>query len=416
MNRLSILERQTSGTQSERLGMLNGLRVVELATVIAAPACCALMADFGAEVIKVERPGGDGWRGDRAAKTPNDPSGGPHFAQNNRGKKSIVLDLKNPQHLEALMKLLATADIFVTNVRMQGLAKMGLDFDSLHAKFPKLIYGILTAWGMSGPKQNDPGYDVGAFWAASGLQDFSKPTDDGHVGQFPPGIGDHMTSLQLLSGIGLALWYRDRTGKGQLVEASLLRSGIWGMAYPLLNTSLNPGSKFIREPRTNHYRPTFNVYKCSDGVWLQLLGLDIGRFDAGLCKTLGVDEKEFASLDGKGKIKIMDAKFITQPSSVWEAKLNENKVWYQKAVQLDDVLRDPQAHAVGAFKQLPGMNFPFILSPVQLSCDTDHGPRSGPPQCGEHTSEVLQSLGYPSSTASSIASSTKKWARSHTSD
>ena len=113
----------------------------------------------------------------------------------------MVLDLKQPDHMAALEKLLGDADVFVTNVRTQALEKLGLDFATLHRKFPRLIYGILSAWGLTGPKKNDPGYDVGAFWAGAGLQDFSKPTDDGHVGQFPPAIGDHMTSLQLLGGI-----------------------------------------------------------------------------------------------------------------------------------------------------------------------------------------------------------------------
>jgi len=260
---------------------MEGLKVIELATVVAAPACTATMADFGAQVIKIERPGGDTWRKDRADKTPEDSWGGPHFAQNNRGKKSIVLDLKNKEHMAAFHALLKDADVFVTNVRSGALERMGLDYGTLHRLYPRLVYGILSAWGLSGPRRNDPGYDVGAFWAAAGLQDFSKPTNDGHVGQFPPAVGDHMTSLQLLGGIALALWHRDKggpmdKGQGQLVDASLLRSGIWAMAYPLLNTALNPGSAFIREPRTTHYRPTFNVYKCADGEWLQLLGLDPG--------------------------------------------------------------------------------------------------------------------------------------------
>eukprot|EP01064_Diplonema_japonicum_P009850 TRINITY_DN17284_c0_g1_i2.p1 TRINITY_DN17284_c0_g1~~TRINITY_DN17284_c0_g1_i2.p1 ORF type:complete len:436 (+),score=49.77 TRINITY_DN17284_c0_g1_i2:60-1310(+) len=411
MKRLKTLETHvnSSAPSPSPKGMLQGLRVVELATVVAAPACAALMCDMGADVIKVERPGGDGWRGDRADKCPENPAGGPHFAQNNRGKQSIVLDLKKQQHLNALLKLLSSADVFVTNVRYPALQRMGLGYDSLKKHNPRLIYAILTAWGLQGDRKNDPGYDVGAFWAASGLQDFSKPTDDGHVGQFPPAIGDHMTSLQLLSGIGLALWHRDRTGNGQFVEASLLRSGIWGMAYPLLNTALNPGKKFLREPRTNHYRPTFNVYKCKDGVWLQLLGLDEGRFDAGVCVVLGLSVEEFKDACNKRKIAMMDSAFLKQPAGYWEPLLREHNVWFQRAVQLDEVLRDPQAHAIQSFHTLPGTGFPYITSPVQMSCNPNHFPKAGPPVCGQHTYEILCNLGYSDSEARQMDMETEKW-------
>eukprot|EP00754_Rhynchopus_humris_P038256 Rhum_TRINITY_DN2090_c0_g1::Rhum_TRINITY_DN2090_c0_g1_i1::g.5781::m.5781 len=403
-----------AGSVVAREGILKGVRVVELATIIAGPACGALMADMGAEVIKVERPGGDPWRGDRANKTPDDPTGGPHFTQNNRGKKSIVLDLKTPEHKAALIRLLRTADVFITNVRYGALERAGLGYDVLKKENPRLVYAILTAWGMQGAKKDDPGYDVGAFWAASGLQDFSKPTDDGHVGQFPPGVGDHMTSLQLLSGVALALWHRDRTGEGQFVEASLLRSGVWGMAYPLLNTALNENGAFIREPRTQHYRPTFNVYKCRDGAWIQLLGLDIGRFDRPLCKALGLDfDKEVAGRANDDVIKLMDVAFASFDSAVIEKRLIEEGVWHQRAKRLDEVLKCPQVDAIGTLAKVPGVPYPLITSPVQMSAgEGTHGPAGPAPLCGEHTEEVLRSIGMSAQDAYKIGSSTVKWVRS----
>ena len=198
---------------------------------VAAPSCCAVLADLGATVIKVERQGiGDTWRLDRAHLTPDSAwEGGPHFANNNRGKQSVQLDVKDPLHLAAMKKLISTADVFVTNVRSRALDRAGLGYPALSKQFPSLIYAILTAWGLEGPRADDPGYDVGAFWAATGLQDFSKPADDGHVGQFPPAIGDHLTAMQLVAGVALGLFHRARTGRGQLVDTALLRSGIWGM-------------------------------------------------------------------------------------------------------------------------------------------------------------------------------------------
>jgi len=310
--------------------LLAGIKVVELATVVAAPSCCAVLADLGATVIKVERQGvGDTWRLDRAHLTPDAQwGGGPHFANNNRGKQSIQLDVKDPTHMAALKQLISTADVFVTNVRSRALDRAGLGYASLSWEYPGLVYAILTAWGLDGPRADDPGYDVGAFWAATGLQDFSKPTDDGHVGQFPPAIGDHMTAMQLVAGIALALFHRTATGRGQLVDTALLRSGIWGMAYPMLNVACAPGQKFVREPRTHHYRPSFNVYKCQDDRWLQLLGLEADRFIPPLLKALGLQPSQLASLDNVATISLFDAVFASQPAAHWEARLQADAVWY----------------------------------------------------------------------------------------
>lgn len=252
-----------------------------------------MLADLGATVIKVERQGnvGDTWRLDRAHLTPDSSwGGGPHFANNNRGKQSVQLDVKDPVHLAALKKLISTADVFVTNVRSRGLDRAGLGYPTLSEEFPSLIYAILTAWGLDGPRADDAGYDVsrdrararrasdrqlralrlpagpskgsrpplvaqvGAFWAAAGLQDFSKPTDDGHVGQFPPAIGDHLTGLQLVAGIGLALYHRAATGRGQLVDTALLRSGVWGMVRAAAKPPPNGHPTAVRPPPDG--RPT----------------------------------------------------------------------------------------------------------------------------------------------------------------
>jgi len=314
----------------------------------------------------------------------------------------VVLDLKVPAHMAAFHALLKDADVFVTNVRGGALERMGLDYASLHKRYPRLVYGILSAWGLKGPRANDPGYDVGAFWAAGGLQDFSKPTDDGHVGQFPPAVGDHMTALQLLGGVGLALWHRDKTGHGQLVDTSLLRSGIWAMAYPLLNTALNPGGKFIREPRTSHYRPTFNVYKCADGQWIQMLGLDPGRFDNIVCECLDLDPKEIAKLDNVGQIAAFDRQMIKRSSTEWENLFTKKGMWYQRAVNLGEVLTDEQAWAMGTYTSAPNSTYPYINSPVQMSCSDQHGPAGPPPTCGEHTEEVLLKAGVEAEVVAQI--------------
>ena len=151
-------------------GVLKGVKVVELATVIAAPTAGALMADMGADVIKVEPLAGDNWRVEGKGLNPGKEYGS-LFLNANRGKKSVVLDIRTPSGLAGIKALIQTADVFITNVRQQSLEKQGLDYKSIHAEFPACIYAHLTAWGKGGPGENKPGYDIGAYWAATGMQD-----------------------------------------------------------------------------------------------------------------------------------------------------------------------------------------------------------------------------------------------------
>ena len=217
-----------SPTPHTKKKLLAGIRVIELATVIAAPSACALLCDLGAEVIKIENPKSPDvarlWGyGDDAALTA-DPTlqsapggGGSAFSQINRGKKSIALNPTDPKGNALLLQLIATADIFVTNVRQKSLIKMGIDYETLSKRYPKLIYGHLSAWGRSGPMASDPGYDYGAFWAHTGVQDILRSSDDAAMPRFPGGVGDFTTGHQLYGGIMAALYQREREGVGQLV-------------------------------------------------------------------------------------------------------------------------------------------------------------------------------------------------------
>ena len=241
-NHLELIRQPTtadlSNTADAPKKLLVGIRVIELATVIAGPSACALLCDHGAEVIKIEDPRSPDiartWgRGDRADQTADlalqqaPGGGGSAFTQINRGKSAITLNPTLPQGSAILKKLIATADIFVTNVRQKSLVKMGFDYDTLHAEFPKLIYGQLSAWGRDGPMKDDPGYDFGAFWAHAGVQDIIRANDEASMPRFPGGVGDFTTGHQLYGGLMAALFQREREGIGQLVDAALLRAGLW---------------------------------------------------------------------------------------------------------------------------------------------------------------------------------------------
>jgi len=192
---------------------LQGIKVVELGVWVAGPAVGGLLSDWGADVIKVEPETGDPQRAVFGALGVADQAGVPPFEIDNRGKRSVVIDLRTEEGIASMMTLLADADIFVTNVRPAGLQRLGLDAEALTAKFPRLIYSIITGYGLDGPDVDRAGYDIGAFWARSGLAHTTVAPDE-----LPPGIrsgqGDHTTALSLTGGIMAALFDRERTGKG----------------------------------------------------------------------------------------------------------------------------------------------------------------------------------------------------------
>ncbi|MEL6956980.1 MAG: CoA transferase, partial [Pseudomonadota bacterium] len=207
--------------------MLEGIKVVEYATYMAAPGCGGILSDWGAEVIKVEPPGGDPIR--KFFKTiGTDIADNPVFDFDNRGKRSIIVDTSTHEGQAIVKKMAESADVFLTNVRPGGLERSGLDYESLAAVNPKLVYCSLTGYGLSGPDADRPGFDVASFWSRTGVAALTIPK-----GQEPfalrTAFGDHTTSMAAAAGICAALVEAGRTGKGRLVEASLLRAGLYAL-------------------------------------------------------------------------------------------------------------------------------------------------------------------------------------------
>ena len=419
------------GGENGQTKILRGLRVVELATVIAAPCACALLCDFGAEVIKMENPSNPdiarGWgRHDSAEKTgdpalrsailPKNGGGGSAFIQLNRGKKSLTLDISKPEGKLILRKAIASADIFVTNVRQKSLEKMGIDYDSLRAKHPRLIYGQLSAWGRDGPKKNDPGYDFAAFWAHTGIMDLIRSSDEADMPRFPGGVGDYTTGCQMFGGILGALYHRERTGEGQLVDAALMRSGIWFLAHVIVqgvggNTWALEGSGSKKVP-TGSVRETTKLgarrtgitdqpFKCSDGVWLYLLGLEQRRHMPATLRALGLKPEDiFGSskrptkdIDWRAATALVDKVFLTRTSQEWGEVFDFHGVWWTKVNRFNVIHEDEQANAAKTFVSVPGVRHKVIANPVILS-KADANPESSAPVFGANNEEVLADLGY----------------------
>jgi crotonobetainyl-CoA:carnitine CoA-transferase CaiB-like acyl-CoA transferase len=379
--------------------MLAGLRIVELATYVAAPGAGGVLADWGADVLKVEQPGGDVGRkffGDE-----NDALN-PMFALDNRGKRSIVIDYARPEGREALLRLLAGADVFLTNVRPGALKRARLDFDSLHTELPRLIYASVTGYGLQGPDAGKPGFDIAAFWARAGVGAITVPK-----GQEPfpirTAMGDHVCSLATVSAILAAVVERTRTGEGRLVETSLLRTGVYAIGSDVA-VQLKYGKLASTKSRREALNPISNFFQTREGRWVCLVPRQGERDVQAVCRAVGrsdlLDDERFSRRNRRANAALMvtalDEAFGALPYEEVAARLDAEDVpWapMQTPAQLSD---DPQVEAAGCLVDVPdgqGGSFRAPAAPARFG-GVDVRPQGPPPQLGEHTDALLQDAGY----------------------
>jgi crotonobetainyl-CoA:carnitine CoA-transferase CaiB-like acyl-CoA transferase len=384
------------------VSILEGTRVVELGVWVAGPGVGGVLADWGADVVKVEPPEGDPMRRVFALIAGHGQPQSPPFDLDNRGKRSVVLDLRDPAGLEAAHQLLDEADVFVTNLRPDAVERLGLGPAAVLDANPRLVYASVTGYGLRGPDADRASYDVGAFWARSGIA--SKLVPDGA----PPsdirsGLGDHVTAMTAVAGICAALLQRERTGVGQLVETSLLRTGIWCLGWDL-GIQLRFGKMAPTVSRAEAMNPLVNPYRAADDRWFWLLGLETERHWPALLRAIGradldADER-FSSGRGRRKnaaalIAVLDEVFASEERSHWEARFDDEGVWWAPVNTPAEVLEDPQVLATGGIVDVPeGGGAPShraIATPVRFSA-ADVGPQGPVPGLGEHTQAVLSEL------------------------
>ena len=377
-------------------GPLHGVKVVELGVWVAGPAATGIMADWGATVIKVEPPTGDPQRAVFGALGVADQAGVPPFEIDNRGKKSVVLDLRTETDMATMHRLLADADVFVSNVRPAGLARMGLDPETLTQKYPRLVYGLLTGYGTSGPDVDRAGYDIGAFWARSGIAHSMVG-----VNENPPSVrsgqGDHTTGLSMCAGVMAALFDRQRTGKGRIVSTSLLRTGIYTIGWDV-GVQLRFGKRTSTKPRAQNPSPQMLNYTCGDGRAFWLLGLEADRHWPGFIAAIGrqdiADDERFTNAVLRAKncealIAILDQHFATNTYEYWTTKFDLHDVWWAPLNSIREAVEDPQVIASGAIINMTPREgeapYKAVNSPVDFS---GYAPTYGRvPQLGEHQPE-----------------------------
>ncbi|MGU3654770.1 CaiB/BaiF CoA transferase family protein [Mycolicibacterium sp. A43C] len=383
-------------------GPMHGFRVVELGVWVAAPAAGAILADWGADVIKIESPGGDPARGfGRMMGLDGDMgiASNPPFQMDNRAKRSIVLDLTAPDGRASALALLGTADVFLTNIRPGALSRLGLDFATVAAVNPRLVYGLITGYGTEGPDADRAAYDVAAFWARAGIADLlTRPGDT------PPfqrgGMGDHSAAMSLAAAVCAALLARTRTGTGQLVTTSLYRQGAYTVSFDL-NTALMTGQQVAIGQREAMGNPCMNNYAAGDGRRFWIVGLDVSRHWPSLCQVVGRDEwlhryptPRDRFTHAREIIAELDDIFAGRPLADWEQVFAAEPDFFWSPINtLDDVLADAQFHATGGIVDVPegDSSTPMVASPVDFS-GTPWQPRGRAPELGEHTEQILAEL------------------------
>jgi crotonobetainyl-CoA:carnitine CoA-transferase CaiB-like acyl-CoA transferase len=384
-------------------GPLEGVRVVELGVWVAGPSAGGVLADWGAEVVKVEPPTGDPFRGLYVQVAGVDIPANPPFELDNRGKRSVVLDLRHEEARAVMDRLLERADVFLTNLRGATLARLGLDHPQLAERFPRLVYARVTGYGERGPDADRPAYDVGAFWARTGMVAALTPE-----GSDPPlqrgAMGDHTAGMTLAGGVAAALVARERTGRGQLVTTSLLRVGAFVMGWDA-NAALRLGIHATPMERRTMPNPVISSYRAGDGRWFWLLGLQGQRHWPDLVRTVGkpewLDDPRFATMPARREhatalVAALDEIFATEPMAEWAQRLDAAGMWWAPVQTVEELLDDPQAHAAGLFVDVPqaeGDPAPAIASPLDFS-DTAWSVAAPAPECGQHTELVLLELGY----------------------
>jgi formyl-CoA transferase len=383
-------------------GIFEGLKVLDCASFIAAPAAATVLSDFGAEVIKIEPPGtGDPYR--LLPKLPGYPVSEHNFAWllEARNKRSLALDLSRPEGREVLYRLAAEADVFITNFPPGVRQRLGITYEEIKPKNPRLIYASFTGYGEKGAEANKPGFDSNAYWARSGLMDLVRADENTTPARSVPGMGDHPCAMALYGAIVTALYKRERTGEGSHVSSNLMANGLW--AAGVLAQAKLCGAQFQeRRPRERALNAVTNHYRCKDGRWLILSLLNEERQWPALTRCLDredlTNDIRFAAKADRHAhsvelIAIFDQVFATRDLAEWRQRLDGNGLVFGVVNILDDISTDAQMIENDVLVPFANDTMLTINSPIWVDGSDKVKPRRAP-DVGEHSEELLREAGY----------------------
>jgi crotonobetainyl-CoA:carnitine CoA-transferase CaiB-like acyl-CoA transferase len=341
---------------------LAGLRAIEVAHYVAVPAAGTLLADLGADVVKVEiPPRGEIYRRSRPryagydCEFPENPA----FHMDNRGKRSIALDLARPEARDALLRLIDRADVFLTNLLPRRRLRYGLDHASLLARNPRLVVGAINGYGLGGEEADRPAFDYAAYWARTGMMDVMR--DEGVPPSLQrPGVGDHAAASNLVCGILAALRLRDRTGRGRYVETSLLQTGLHVLGNDVA-MALVTGEPVRRHDRRGPANPLWNSYPVADGRWILLVMVDPTSYWEPVCRAIDrsdlLTDPRFSDpwerIAHAGElVRELEATFARHTLAEWAPRLDAAGLIWSPVATLTELVNDPQARAMGYFRTL----------------------------------------------------------------
>jgi crotonobetainyl-CoA:carnitine CoA-transferase CaiB-like acyl-CoA transferase len=383
-------------------GIFEGLKVLDCASFIAAPAAATVLSDFGAKVIKIEPPGaGDPYR--NLPNLPGYPRSEHNFAWllESRNKRSLALDLSKPEGQAVLHRLAAEADVFITNFPPAVRGRLGIAYAELAPLNARLIYASFTGYGEKGEEANKPGFDSNAYWARSGLMDLVRADTTTTPARSVAGMGDHPCAMALYGAIVTALYKRERTGRGSHVASNLMANGVW--ANGVMAQAKLCGAKFSeRRPREHALNAVTNHYKCRDGRWIILSLLNEDRQWPALTRCLGredlISDVRFATKPDRHArslelIKLFDEIFATRDHAEWRKRLDGNGLVFGVVGILDDIPTDRQMIDNDVLVPFEGDSMLTVNSPIWVDGSQKTAPRR-PPNVGEHSDEVLREAGY----------------------
>ena len=390
---------------------LSGIRVIEVANYVAGPAVGALMRDLGADVVKVEPPGGEVMRGVIVPGADGPYSANFLFELENRGKRSLTLDLGVAGASEVIHRLMGSADVFLTNLLAPRMEKYGLTPTDILARNPKAIVCSVTGYGIEGAEAARPGFDFAAFWARAGIMSVV-----GHPGG-PPVLsriaqGDHTTGINALAAILAALRLRDQTGEGQVVEVTLQQTGAYTIATDISRTLVD-GKQPSRLDREAPANPLFNTYQTADGNWVLLVHMTPDPYWPRLCAA--IDEPSWATDEryssmrkriehGAALAAGIQARFAEHDLAHWAEKLDEHGLIWAPMVDLTQVVSDPALARLNAFPEVPHPNGTFRTVGVPFSIrGADIGVRGAASDPGADTFDVLAESGFGGDEISDLA-------------